>query len=226
MSSFVESGVERSIIYKYIWHKFVPFQCLETCGAKKWQAISVGTDILLILLDGTGIKFYQYDGWRFSEVTYSQSHPILNQPLQSFSAVTLNTTEYLAVASAGMGFPPGSHSIFRVDFQLANEVDSFHETLEAVCEENRDSLTELMDRISNITKQLPNLVYINLNETQELTGNITFAEEVVADEVDVKGNGEKLAITGTNWFKLKPKAGEFNAINSLQDDKVCLHFVW
>lgn len=187
---FVESGVERSIIYKYIWHKFVPFQCLETSGAKKWQAITVGTDILIALSDSSGLVFYQYDGWRFSQITYSRPQPMLNQPLQSFAAVTVNTTEYIVIAPVGMLPSTSNYTVFQLEFQLANEVGSFQETLETICDENREKLESVIARIANITKEFPNLVYINSNETQVLTGNITFAENVGTADANVRGNGE------------------------------------
>ncbi|XP_071848046.1 uncharacterized protein [Apostichopus japonicus] len=183
-----ESGVERSIIYKYIWHKFVPFQCLETSGAKKWQAITVGTDILIALSDSSGLVFYQYDGWRFSQITYSRPQPMLNQPLQSFAAVTVNTTEYIVIAPVGMLPSTSNYTVFQLEFQLANEVGSFQETLETICNENREKLESVIARIANITKEFPNLVYINSNETQVLTGNITFAENVGTADADVRGN--------------------------------------
>ena len=36
-----------SVIYKWNWNLFVPFQCIKTNGAKKWTAL-VGMSIILI----------------------------------------------------------------------------------------------------------------------------------------------------------------------------------
>lgn len=62
-----------SVIYRYEEDKFVPFQCIQTFGAKEWVAYQGPNGELLIAVLNTqkGVSFYQYNGWTFVPTSFT-----------------------------------------------------------------------------------------------------------------------------------------------------------
>lgn len=56
----------KSMIYKFVDDKFVPFQCLPTTRATSFATFSRDNlFILAVANENDAVHIYQYDGWRF-----------------------------------------------------------------------------------------------------------------------------------------------------------------
>ncbi|XP_063847992.1 uncharacterized protein LOC135093049 [Scylla paramamosain] len=61
-----------SMIYKFYRNKFMPFQCIQTVAARQWVVYQgpKGEFLLGVVSGQNGVVFYQYNGWRFIQMSF------------------------------------------------------------------------------------------------------------------------------------------------------------
>ena len=63
---FKDGSNAKSMIYKFVDDKFVPFQCLPTTRATSFATYSRDNLFILVVAnENDAVHIYQYDGWRF-----------------------------------------------------------------------------------------------------------------------------------------------------------------
>ncbi|XP_045129224.1 uncharacterized protein LOC123514983 [Portunus trituberculatus] len=61
-----------SMIYKFYRNKFMAFQCIQTVAARQWVVYQGprGEFLLGVVSGQSGVVFYQYNGWRFVQMSF------------------------------------------------------------------------------------------------------------------------------------------------------------
>ncbi|XP_072039523.1 uncharacterized protein [Amphiura filiformis] len=173
-----------SMIYKYFDGRFVPFQCIDTIGAVRWHAVTDEDNDLLLLVLATayGVHFYGYDGWWFKQTDHQYS---LGGPSFGFVSMLWDDKYLLGVAEGSSD----RNNLIELTFTEHNPLEKRHQEVAAMCNTNMERLANLTHDQEVIRNETSNLVYINSEEPQIITGNITLATNVTVEDIVVdKGN--------------------------------------
>ncbi|XP_012553483.3 uncharacterized protein LOC101236068 [Hydra vulgaris] len=181
-----------SVIYKWSWNLFVPFQCVKTYGAKKWTAIKGknGEFVLSIANLYGNITFYNYDGWRF--------YPSRVQPegriFQNVEAVYQSTSDHtIFLVKNNVQENLTVSNIYQTTFmQTFPKYDLLENTIQAVQKMNQSLYYEFLPQVEafNASFNLAKDTFIHIDRDINLTGsktftNMTFISGVLFDTVTV-----------------------------------------
>ncbi|XP_046394283.1 uncharacterized protein LOC124162007 [Ischnura elegans] len=153
-----------SIIYKYADDYFVPFQSILMNAATQWLHISGPRgELVLIAACGTGIRTFQYDGWRFVESEVQHSTNSFGPGISSMRSFTFGGGSVLAVANKNKQI--GDADVFNLKFKPKYDLKEFHADLHNWCEtmveeiENED-LDGLLEKIRSLPKEDDETIYL------------------------------------------------------------------
>ncbi|XP_072039524.1 LOW QUALITY PROTEIN: uncharacterized protein [Amphiura filiformis] len=172
-----------SMIYKYFDGRFVPFQCIDTIGAERWHAVTNEDNhlVLLALATVNGVQFYEYDGWWFKLTDNQYSGDSLGGSSFGFVSLLWDDKYLFGVAE---GYNAG-HNIFELTFQEYSPLEERHEEVAAICVTNTERFGNLTHDQEVMRNETSNLVYINSEEPQIITGDITLTTNVTVEDIVV-----------------------------------------
>ncbi|XP_066920173.1 uncharacterized protein [Clytia hemisphaerica] len=175
-----------SIIYKWNWNLFVPFQCIKTNGAKKWTAVTGqnGEFILTHTNMHGNVTFYSYDGWRFY-LTKKQPQDQIFQHSATTTSISINTpsfsTKMLAIQPKPE-FVDDVNNIYSFQFkQVFPNFDLLETCLQTVQQINRTVYNELLPRAKQVNESFTKIKndIVLLEDVIYLTENKTFTDLTV-----------------------------------------------
>ncbi|XP_068240664.1 uncharacterized protein clos [Palaemon carinicauda] len=146
-----------SVIYKYDNGKFVPFQCIKTNGARQWIVYqgSQGEFLLGVVNGQSGVIFYQYNGWRFVQTSYSVSG--LGAVSASFSYLSITLNKVLLTVANPFDLTANRPLTYYVSFEYQNPLAKYYDDALAWCRSlsntiANDGLSDLVRRVQQATK--------------------------------------------------------------------------
>ncbi|KAG7158434.1 Thrombospondin-type laminin G domain and EAR repeat-containing protein-like 1 [Homarus americanus] len=122
-----------SVIYRYEDNKFIPFQCIQTYGAREW-AVYQGPqgELLLAVVNGqTGVAFYQYNGWTFVNINFKVSTAGAERV---WIGSLPNTLNQVVVTVANPQDPTNRPLVFYTQWQYISPLADYHREARAWCE--------------------------------------------------------------------------------------------
>ncbi|XP_043201786.1 uncharacterized protein LOC122370346 [Amphibalanus amphitrite] len=145
----VDYGVS-SVIYKFSQSQFVPFQCIPTVRARDVLPVwGPSGEFVLAFLDNSGLKLYQYTGWRFVLVTLVPLVPAGDTRLSSF---THDGFSHLTVGSAAG--PDSLPSVYRLRFERRHDLLNLHTGCTQWCSGLQAELGRLQPRVDALRARL------------------------------------------------------------------------
>eukprot|EP00794_Sanderia_malayensis_P006818 gene6818-7587_t len=178
-----------SVIYKWNWNLFVPFQCIKAHGANKWTAIKGQSGEFLLALSTTNSKnvtLFEYDGWRFkqSQQPLKPSNMDYDSPV-THSLRVKNRTMVLIRNAKTVFSGINNGQLFRVDFTKSYpRYKLLNDTLVKVGEINK-TLLLLNERVSKVndTFHMKRSKIVFLNDNSSITGLKNFTDVLVRGDM-------------------------------------------
>ncbi|XP_069939792.1 uncharacterized protein [Cherax quadricarinatus] len=126
-----------SAIYRYHYGKFVLFQEIRTSYAVQWLAIQVEDTVLLAVASAaSGVKFYQYNGWRFVPTTVQYFSGPFSAGVTSMATVTWNSIFLMALTNSDPGkATPETATLYALSFTKEKSLQRFRESSLQWCKE-------------------------------------------------------------------------------------------
>jgi len=136
-----------SVIYKWNWNVFVPFQCLMTNGAKKWTAITgLNGEFLLSMINKYGnATFYAYDGWRFHKTKQQPNGDIFDGAESMVAFIEKGQPMFLVENTRNVS--GDGRNIYQVNFMKTYpKYELFENTVQVIQELNRTVYEKTLPR--------------------------------------------------------------------------------
>ncbi|XP_035217633.1 uncharacterized protein LOC118190946 [Stegodyphus dumicola] len=162
----------KSVIYKFVNDKFVPFQCLPTYGATSVAALTIDSTFLLAVANFNDfVHLYQYDGWQFVK-SMQYSHGTMSNGVKhlTFHTVKQNGAEVPVLGVSNPHYFRG-YSVYKILFKYENKLQAWHNkstewclrTLEHLEASSTDTVADLLNGIVLVDQTSPIVVNGNLN---------------------------------------------------------------
>ncbi|XP_071528661.1 uncharacterized protein [Panulirus ornatus] len=187
-----------SRIYQYHLGKFVLFQEIPTNHAIQWLAVQVEDTVLLAVASSvTGIKFYQYNGWRFTPTELQRAEGPFGVGVTSMSAVTWNGVVIMGVSNEDDGRSSNEPTLYTISFRTDKTLQEFYEATEKRCQDLLKGAREQGCRHSS--QQLETNPMITgphaFTVPVVIKGNLTVLSPSEVSQVHVRSTGELFPAT-------------------------------
>ncbi|KAK6626302.1 hypothetical protein RUM43_006613 [Polyplax serrata] len=148
-----------SIIYKFDGDRFMPFQSFKLLGAVQWLPVQGPRgEFLLLVAHSNGVRGYQYDGWRFTQVSLKFGQSPLAGNIQSMRSFEYFGDTFLTVADKN-SFGEDVN-LWKLVFTNKNEVEERYHEVGNWCENMKqilktDNVSTVLDELKRISERLP-----------------------------------------------------------------------
>ncbi|XP_034233832.1 uncharacterized protein LOC117640919 isoform X2 [Thrips palmi] len=154
-----------SVIYKWSDGFFVPFQSLRLVGASRWASYSGPHDEMVLLGTSThGLHGFQYDGWRFRQLTFPGDMFGSGADISSLRTTVYGSKGLVVVARKQNA---GVHAnVFELQFEKSMQLDQLQEELSFWCNKElgelaRRSAAQMLERVNAAPKWSDDVVEVN-----------------------------------------------------------------
>ncbi|XP_071528664.1 uncharacterized protein [Panulirus ornatus] len=139
-----------SRIYRYHSGKFILFQEIPTSYAVQWLAIQVKDNVLLAVANTVaGVRFYQYNGWRFVPTTIQHYAGPFGAGVKYMAAVDWNEEKVMAISNENPEKSSlGASTLYKIVFRNEKSLQEFHERSEAWCQAQQVELVRTEEVVS------------------------------------------------------------------------------
>lgn len=177
----------RSRIYRFYNGKFILFQEIPTAHAVQWLAIQMEDGVLVAVANAlSGVKFYQYNGWRFIPTTRQHTGGPFSAGVTSMAAVSWNGNIMMGVTNHNTEYSsPQVSSLYTLTFSRDTTLEEFHMRAESWC---RERIAQLKN------ENLLTLVH-QVEGTPKVAQTYTFTVPVtIVGNLNVQGHSSALQI--------------------------------
>nr|XP_045588112.1 uncharacterized protein LOC123750026 [Procambarus clarkii]XP_045588119.1 uncharacterized protein LOC123750026 [Procambarus clarkii] len=148
-----------STIYRYHYGKFVAFQEIRTSNAVQWLAIQVEDTVLLAVANAVaGVKFFQYNGWRFEPTAVQYFAGPFGPGVTRMATITWNNAILIAVTNRDPQKTGGDKpTLYAITFSRDKSLQEFRKNSQKWCRERlleltRQDVTSLLKRVKAAPK--------------------------------------------------------------------------
>ncbi|XP_071527825.1 uncharacterized protein [Panulirus ornatus] len=185
-----------SRIYRYYDGRFILFQSIPTAAALQWLAIQLESSVLLAVANAlTGVKFYQYNGWRFVPTAIQHTAGPFGVGVTSMASVIWNGTILIGVTNQDPELSAAyTPSIYTVSFKRDRAMQEFYTVSERWCEERLARLEEedLVALQQQVDAAPRNSLPYTFTQSVTIDGNLTVLGASEAHQVYIRGKGQWL----------------------------------
>ncbi|XP_044255131.1 uncharacterized protein LOC123005441 [Tribolium madens] len=134
-----------SIIYKYVDNYFIPFQTFRLNGIQQWLPIQGEDDEFALIATSAfdGLKYFQYDGWSFSETVQKTVDLVRSAGIKSIRFAKFNNSYALVVSSKNN--KGKTANIFRLEFTHLNVVNEIYADMSTWCDSGLAKIEEMVN---------------------------------------------------------------------------------
>nr|XP_053631323.1 uncharacterized protein LOC128687784 [Cherax quadricarinatus] len=194
-----------STIYKFQTGKFILFQEIATTAAVQWMAVQVEATVLLSVVSSiVGVKFYQYNGWRFVPTTLQYSNGPLGVGVTGIASVTWNKKIIIGVSNEDDSKTFGAPTLYTISFKTEKSLNEYYMATEKWCKKlrshlARENLGSLYDKVEAAPKTTQSYTF---TRPIVVEGNLTVMKASQALQVYTRLTDEWLPM---NFRKLEMK---------------------
>nr|XP_053631329.1 uncharacterized protein LOC128687789 [Cherax quadricarinatus] len=173
--------------YRFYNGKFVLFQEIPTAHAVQWLAIQMEDGVLVAVANAlSGVKFYQYNGWRFIPTTRQHTGGPFSAGVTSMAALSWNGNIMMGVTNHNTEYSsPQVSSLYTLTFSRDTTLEEFHMRAESWC---RERIAQLKN------ENLLTLVH-QVEGTPKVAQTYTFTVPVtIVGNLNVQGQSSALQI--------------------------------
>lgn len=169
-----------SVIYKFAKRKFVPFQCIETVGARYISSYKGpnGEFLLAVANYADGVHLYQYNGWEFVRTKTQSMEEKMGAGVSYISLHTLMYARKMQPALVVVNTHKEGPPLFFLSFQHKNYMKEWYKQSLKWCDEMKTRCSQR--EIENTLNKFNKLYLVDQEEPIVLNEDITFENNVIA----------------------------------------------